>query len=164
MTRVADALSQHTYDSLYVKESDLIPMQIDGVLRPDISIGDGLFCSMLLPSSPQGIKVASFLGDTINEDMLAMKEAKGEGGYVVKVHDKLIDCYRNAMTGRCKSSKANSALNCFNNREQKNAKNNCTLRNGALWTMPNTTIPPNRELLWAYSRGYTYPSLKQYQL
>jgi hypothetical protein len=158
MKRVQDALAVHTYDSLYVKPSDLVLVH-EGRHRPDVNMGDGLFCSMLLPSARHGIKLAEFKGIKISQHVMVLNDVRGKGGYVITSSGELIDCYSNAKNGTCKASMANSARNSYNRSEGRMAVNNCTLKNGALWTKPNTTIPMNRELLWAYHNSYRFPQV-----
>lgn len=54
MTRIKNALAQHTYDSLYVKHTDLV------LIDSAVDLGNGLFCSMLLPSVRNGIKISPY--------------------------------------------------------------------------------------------------------
>ena len=129
--------------------------------RHDVDLKNGLFCSMLLPSTKSGLKLAEFKGVIITERH--RQELGIEGGYVLKTHKGLLNCYDNAMRGLCKASMANSAIHCFNKSGNRNAVNNCTIRvNGntvTLYTAKNIAIPPNRELLWAYQSAYQYPAL-----
>jgi hypothetical protein len=161
MNRVRLALAEHTYDSLYVKPTDLVPLDVNDNKRHDVDLKNGLFCSMLLPSTKSGLKLAEFKGVIITERH--RQELGIEGGYVLKTHKGLLNCYDNAMRGLCKASMANSAIHCFNKSENRNAVNNCTIRvNGntvTLYTAKNIAIPPNRELLWAYQSAYQYPAL-----
>jgi hypothetical protein len=158
MKRVQAALADHTYDSLYIKHSDLVLVH-EGRKRTDIDMGSGLFCSMLLPSTRKGIKLVEFKGSLISRSEMERRDRNGLGGYVVSTLTGLLDCYGHAKNGTCKASMANSALNCFNVSEGRSAANNCRLSNGALWTIANIAIPANRELLWAYNAGYRYPEV-----
>lgn len=163
MTRVKHALANHTYDSLYAKPSDFVYVDVNGNQRLDVNMGSGLFCSMLLPSTKCGIKLAEFKGVRITEAQLRVIDDAGLGGYVIQTRDWVIDCYNNARDGLCMASMANSALRCFNKSLGSTAVNNCKIKvhknTVSLYTMPNTAIPPNRELSWAYQNGYRYPVL-----
>jgi hypothetical protein len=154
MMRINNALAEHTYSSLYVKPTDL--------QRPGVALGMGLFCSMLLPSNPQGIKLAEFKGNIVSLEQYYEREIKGRGGYgILTATGSVLDCYAHAKAGMCKASMANSALNCIDVTSNKVAVNNCRIKVSGntvtLYTAPNTTIPPNRELLFAYQKGYRYP-------
>jgi hypothetical protein len=162
MKRIQRALADHTYDSLYVKATDLVLM-VNGVARPDVDLGSGLFCSMLLPSTKNGIKLAEFKGVIITEAERRIREERGFGGYVIATQDGLLDCYEHAKNHTCKASMANSALRCFNRSENTSAVNNCQIkvkgRTVTLYTAANTIIPPNRELLYSYHASYKYPDV-----
>jgi hypothetical protein len=155
MNRILQALSLHTYEALYSKPTDLIRLLNDGVTKGPRVTGKGLFCSMLLPGTKKGIKLAEFVGDKV------MVRITGE--YVIKTQSGWLNCLVPAVNGSCKASMANSAKNCWNRCEDKAAQNNCVLKVrghvATLYTKPYVNIPPNRELLWNYGSEYVLPPL-----
>jgi hypothetical protein len=119
---------------------------------------------MLLPANLNGIKLAEFKGEIISKKEYERREKRGRGGYAIATASGgFLDCYANAKAGMCKASMANSSFKCFDISNNKNAINNCQIKVNestvTLYTAPNTAVPPNRELLWAYQRSYKYPRI-----
>jgi hypothetical protein len=77
------------------------------------SIGEGLFVKTLFK---KGTKIATYIGEKVSKQAYLMKEAAGLGGYVVRIHktqDVYLDCYNDALAGRCFASKENCPSNCY---------------------------------------------------
>jgi hypothetical protein len=162
MKRIGALMNDVVLKSLYEKRADIV--LLENGLHYDV--GKGLFSSMLLPSAPNGVKLCSFKGDYITKQEYDRRVAAGRGGYCLltdrKGNDRYLDCYRMMLRKTCLASKANTALNAFNLSTQSAAVNNCSVHvrgeNCTLFTKKNTSIPANRELLWAYQTGYVYPT------
>ena len=104
-----------------------------------------------------------FKGDIITPMRKGQLDAVGEGGYTIGTSKGLLNCFAYAARGQCKASLANSAYKAYNISEEREAVNNCCIKVSkgtvTLHTKPNTVVPPNRELLWAYQASYVYPAM-----
>lgn len=150
LRRIQDIMGPFYEEALYVKSSDLIVVR-----DPNVSIGQGLFCNVFLPRQPEGIRLCEFKGTIISVLEFQRRTTLGRGGYGIEVEDGILDCYEEAkVNATCKASLANCARGCRDITTGTPAVNNCKIvvnqNKVGLYTIPNTTIPAHRELLWLY--------------
>jgi hypothetical protein len=162
LQRIAQHIQEQITTALYVKPTDLRLYDAEGNVTADNSIGDGLFCSIDLPSHPLGIKLGEYKGNLITASQKDERIAQGKGGYILIVHHSTtpyLDCYDSRRNQLCKMSCANRALNCFNVGTNRSAVLNCDIKiNGhivTLWTKKNTLVHCHKELLVGYGRSYS---------
>jgi hypothetical protein len=144
--------------SLYTKPSDLRAYNEDIDVtkrRYSVYIGRGLFSSLKLNKN---IKLATFVGDIIDNVEWEHRRNCGNGGYGIQLNmNEILDCFQHLNV--CLASRANSAKNCYNISLQKKASYNCHIRidrirkTVALYT-GDKIVHANVELCWNYSSSY----------
>ena len=121
------------------------------------SIGKGLFSIIQMEKNEV---ISDFIGEFISKDVAKSRCLEGKGGYQLEgAQNKIYDCYN--FKHICKASMANSPTKCINMNTGSAATANARLvydRNRYKFRIVClTTIYPNDEILFNYSKDYVYP-------
>ena len=147
---------------LYTKKSNLYTK--DSITSQFTkSVGSGLFTKVQVNT---GECIVTFNGENITNDLYKLRTDAGLGGYMIRLtKQNYLDCYTMRMQNKCFASLANSALKCYDKKNNIFAKNNSKLRiykvkNTKTWIaslIATKKITANSEILWPYGKSYVFP-------
>ena len=107
-----------------------------------------MFARVTIPSNTT---ICEYVGEVMTKAMYEEEAKQGRSHYCIVVsQSQYLNCYHNAMSGKCMASFANSPIQLVGNPKQ-----NARIVGKRMVSI--SSIPANEEILVSYGLGYKFP-------